>query len=1223
MRRAMSAADTNGHDAICFTAGAAGGPFGAGVLHAYLAADRDSPCIAAGISLGAVNAAAFQQAYQELDPVRPRAGCEGPPAAPAIVETARWRWFRRYLRVLANEPLKPIWDGLPDQSDFFADMQPIRDPATPSTVRGDESEALHHRYLLVQLGRWLARLPIKARLFFLVLIRYVRWKEHYPGRPRWLFKTGRSIAFGITFSWLVMRLLKHMAANKWVPLSPEAEAASDRWLKRPLFKWLFVAGWTVRLAVYAMAVAVAIVLDDVGVKPGFDLGFPWLGALPWLGAILEPWRSSITRMAIWYVVAFVVVLLVLGVVVPYSLAGRRRAGKEKLRPWLFRATARTLGLNDGLIHEFHLKLELLKLFGRDGIDRTIGDGRVTLVLVAAPLQALPRQSLSGGTDATKIPAYQVWFTDKALLVESLIAALALPGIFRPKELADGRPATWLGQDPKLDRVQLVDGATIRQNPLPALFNFLKRQRPLADELIAADDRTAPAVHVVYTVPIVPAQGDGTLAEERANVVDVARASLEVSRRRDTQVEVQQTNFITELEATIRAINGATSGTLPLHVDSIAPERDFSFANPLAPTPDEVLTAAASGCRRTLETIYHQELAARIGHGRIHCATFLRAVAVRRRETIETASSPGLPEVCQRCTGYLAGPPHPGRRADGRLDEPTDATSMLGPQKDLALAFPQLDGTRPRIIFVASGGVFRGAFHIGMIAALRVANVAPDLIVGASVGTLIGGVLAAVMRADEARAGALLRQLVGFFEEVDARVALTLTLKTASRELGLRGKEVRLSPNMVRRMVARGGRADAGYAATGAPPALIDALRDFFIIPYAETSQIAARFVAGDVSEATHRFLTQLKDHTLERLKISHAVMGSSLLEQRMVDLFTAAGDAVDLHASQPFQRPLAGRPSIAFFGTTTNLGTRAPLLLGNPATRRGEPYDAIAGMLASSAFPAVFEPRRESELFPGHGQVNVRYADGGMFDNLPFLPAIEILSHAQADHLRRTGEDSFSALARRRDEPDLIIAGSLDARPEDDDEPGQWYEDLFSIRERATKLKNNVKIRAFERASERVDRQIHVLLEAWRASGTSPNPRLVHGAVNAAVLPVFPADEHHLNGTFAFCASTGLDSARVRQSIADGCYQTLTALARSSSGTDLLSRALRGLRRRGRVRRLVRMPFVDARPDECPFFAREGAPFTCPFAETPTGANGDQSALGVRKACVGDRAHRD
>src|SRR5215467_1467653 len=59
-----------GNDAVCFTAGFAGAMFGAGAIHAYLASDRKPPQVVAGISMGALNAAAMQRCYRELQAVR-------------------------------------------------------------------------------------------------------------------------------------------------------------------------------------------------------------------------------------------------------------------------------------------------------------------------------------------------------------------------------------------------------------------------------------------------------------------------------------------------------------------------------------------------------------------------------------------------------------------------------------------------------------------------------------------------------------------------------------------------------------------------------------------------------------------------------------------------------------------------------------------------------------------------------------------------------------------------------------------------------------------------------------------------------------------------------------------------------------------------------------------------------------------------------------------------
>ena len=59
--------------------------------------------------------------------------------------------------------------------------------------------------------------------------------------------------------------------------------------------------------------------------------------------------------------------------------------------------------------------------------------------------------------------------------------------------------------------------------------------------------------------------------------------------------------------------------------------------------------------------------------------------------------------------------------------------------------------RPVIALVLSGGSARGFAHIGVIRALEQLGIEPDLIVGASAGSIVGAGYAAGMTADELEA----------------------------------------------------------------------------------------------------------------------------------------------------------------------------------------------------------------------------------------------------------------------------------------------------------------------------------------------------------------------------------------------------------------------------------------------------------------------------------------
>ena len=269
-----------------------------------------------------------------------------------------------------------------------------------------------------------------------------------------------------------------------------------------------------------------------------------------------------------------------------------------------------------------------------------------------------------------------------------------------------------------------------------------------------------------------------------------------------------------------------------------------------------------------------------------------------------------------------------------------------------------------------------------------------------------------------------------------------------------------------------------------------------------------------------------------------------------------------------------------------------------------------------------------------------------MFDNLPFLPAIEMLGSVQRVYSRRHASPTpLQLLRQRHDCPDLFIAGSLNVRPEEDNEAKKPFDDLITIKNRAGALQDNVKIRDFQGIAGTVSQQLDLFF------ASSPDParvdrEFIDGIVDATVLPVFPVDSDHLNPTYAFCASTGMKAERVQKSIADGCFQTFAALAQAQSkslkdGDDCkqASRSVTKLKEKGRIPeiRWARESGGEiSGRGHCPFFRhstdaeqsqiaakliprQEGeiSDFVCPFyaAEKPAGRE-------IFKTCVGDPAHK-
>ena len=239
------------NDGVCFSSGLMGVAFGAGVIHAYLTADRKPPVVVAGISVGALSAAAFQRCYQELDRAKmDYAKATDPSKKEKLrkrIEAARWEWFRQYLSFLIDRPFDILWNAVPDVSDFIAELPPVKDPALPD---GKERRIWEQRdcdarralFIIVKLGRWLARLPISVGFLSTLVIYYIRFKERYPkGAWAWT-KTRVMLAMG--FCVLVFRLAWHIARHpQWFPeyefkVVHRRTADTRSFFFRPLLGWV-------------------------------------------------------------------------------------------------------------------------------------------------------------------------------------------------------------------------------------------------------------------------------------------------------------------------------------------------------------------------------------------------------------------------------------------------------------------------------------------------------------------------------------------------------------------------------------------------------------------------------------------------------------------------------------------------------------------------------------------------------------------------------------------------------------------------------------------------------------------------------------------------------------------------------------------------------------------------------------------------------------------------
>jgi hypothetical protein len=368
------------------------------------------------------------------------------------------------------------------------------------------------------------------------------------------------------------------------------------------------------------------------------------------------------------------------------------------------------------------------------------------------------------------------------------------------------------------------------------------------------------------------------------------------------------------------------------------------------------------------------------------------------------------------------------------------------------------------------------------------------------------------------------------------------------------------------------------------------------------------------------FWQQVRCETLQRLDIETALIGTSLLETAARELL-GQRLGIPMDTAQPYHNAHNPERSISFFGVTSDLHARQGLVLDRDVNA-DRSYDFVMAGLSSSAFPAVFAPRQQAEVLPGHGGTNVLYSDGGMFDNLPFFPAIEILSAVQSKYREGSAETAFQSLRRRSAQPDLFIAAALES---DQEQPGD-AEDLREIIRRARTLKVNVKLSSFEDTSEAVADKTSHLLEAWDGKHLPAGlPAFMDQMVPAGVLKIAPADQEHLNGTFAFCSAVGFNQDRVATSIADGCFQTLQSLESHRAGSTLAAVAVQTLMDPDNPRIKVIATTIK-KPDgtHCPFFLVNQEALVCPFAtaaERYSKTDAKELRL-IYSSCAGDSKHK-
>lgn len=474
--------------------------------------------------------------------------------------------------------------------------------------------------------------------------------------------------------------------------------------------------------------------------------------------------------------------------------------------------------------------------------------------------------------------------------------------------------------------------------------------------------------------------------------------------------------------------------------------------------------------------------------------------------------------------------------------------------------------RPTVSLVFSGGVFRGVFQVGVLNALSEVGLRPDVIAGASVGSITAAMVArtfmlgeqakdAVEAEDRMRVALEARQrrigeLAGTYLAID-RLILTDRFANFVRGMTVRAAEARFSIRQLDRVLRRFDQTSSRRFNRDLRTVVAGIERLTWVSPFELLALVRA--VRLQQSNRLERLVRSYFQEVLDRMAVGNQVLGADPLE-RLIRAWVLDGLGDDRDASRlvPFDHFLRNA-GIFFLATATNL-TRGRLETLGARENPEEPETCatlLEGLLASSAFPGVFRPRWSWEVKP-YAPGDEQYVDGGVMDNLPFDAVAEFLHHASHERL----------VARRpvsggRPIPHLVFAASLEVDPPHlegaslDGLRHNWW----AMFHRAQQLGYNQKLTIYRRAQ----RALRAFDRQSPYPPFVPNADLVPPAPGAGAQRYTPLDvevvtvkPRWLCGTFAFHPMLGFRKEEQARSIAHGCASTLIQLARFRDAPDPL-----------------------------------------------------------------------
>jgi predicted acylesterase/phospholipase RssA len=429
-------------------------------------------------------------------------------------------------------------------------------------------------------------------------------------------------------------------------------------------------------------------------------------------------------------------------------------------------------------------------------------------------------------------------------------------------------------------------------------------------------------------------------------------------------------------------------------------------------------------------------------------------------------------------------------------------------------------TEPTVSLLFSGGVFRGVYQIGVANALQVLGLRPNVVAGASVGSITAALVAEVFsRRDAADRARQMCRLASTYLALD-RLILTDRFYDFVRRLTLRAGGAEFSPRDLDMLFRRYDENSTDIFSADARRTIAGLERLLYLSPF-ELLELIQQHRSQNYSELYHLLGKHLQE-LLDRNGASLEILGAEPLVLLITELLLHHHPEITPRFNLFSQT--AGDRKIHLLATVTNLTKGRLRTLGSPYEDQKEWPILREGLLASSAFPGVFRPQNSWEIFPTSPDQD-QYVDGGVMDNLPLDSIVRFLDHSSK---QRPGGESDLYVKRRPGAPHLLVTGSLEpnCHPLGRKRTDQIRRCWVSLVKRARQIKYNRKIHDFE-VAQRDMRQI------WDA------PNRHSGKFEPIDIEVVTVKPEWLCGTFAFHPMLGFSRRRQAASIAHGCAGTL------------------------------------------------------------------------------------